>query len=470
MAFAPVSWLHDDNTALDQLPGDLGWPILGFTVHLLRDPLATARRNGNRLGRVFYSRGFFRIVVMMLGPEANQFVLQDKDRNFSSYFGWVPWIGALFTNGLMLKDFDDHQFHRRIMQAAFKAEALERYSEALNQGIAQTLETWEGRSWFQFYPAAKELTLSLAAQVFLGMPLGAEAGRINQAFCDMVTASLAVVRINLPVGAYGRGLRGRAYLAQHFASLIPARRSGQGTDMFSQLCRATDEENKRFSDQEIVDHMIFLMMAAHDTITSSLSTVLAYLGMYPEWQERLRRECQRLRSRLLEELTGTQDESSRHSRTIPPARFDALSDLEEVEWVFKEALRLNPPLMSINRRTVREVTWEGFRIPANTAISIDPAFTHYMPELWTEPDGFDPERFSPARAEDKRHRFAWIPFGGGPHICIGMQFATMQLKIFMYHLLNRYRVEVKPGYKPQFQRMPISKPKDGLPIRLALIA
>jgi len=459
MPFAPLSWMVGDNTRLSHLPGDLGWPVLGFTVHLLQDPLKIGQRNGARYGHIFYSRAFFRIVVMMLGPEANQLVLLDKDRNFSSTGGWEPMLGKLFPNGLMLRDFDDHLFHRRIMQAAFKREALERYVEALNQGIGQTLPEWGQRRWFPFYPAIKSLTLSLAAQVFLGMPLGAESDRVNQAFCDLVGASLALVRLNLPFGAYGKGLRGRAFLASHFASLIPDRRASQATDMFSQLCRATDEEGKQFSDQEIIDHMIFLMMAAHDTLTSSLSTMMAFLAMHPEWQERLRRECQALRSRLIgSPSTGRQE--------VPPAAFDQLGALEEVEWAFKEALRLNPPLMSIARRAVRDVVFEGHRIPANTAVSIDPGYTHRMPEWWTNPEQFDPERFSPARAEDKRHRFDWIPFGGGAHVCIGLQFATLQMKVFMYHLLNRYRVEVRPGYEPVFQRMPISKPKDGLPIHL----
>lgn len=145
------------------------------------------------------------------------------------------------------------------------------------------------------------------------------------------------------------------------------------------------------------------------------------------------------------------------------------ADLEhfpKTEWALKEALRLNPPLDSIGRRSIRAFEWEGHTIPANTVVLVVPSFTHRMPELWTQPETFDPERFSAARAEDRRHRFAWIPFGGGAHVCIGMQFAILQARIFLFYLLTRYRIEVKEGYVTRFRVMPISKPVDGLPIRL----
>jgi cytochrome P450 len=137
-----------------------------------------------------------------------------------------------------------------------------------------------------------------------------------------------------------------------------------------------------------------------------------------------------------------------------------------IEWAFKEALRLNPPVPSIPRRTTREVEFNGVTIPAYTSINVSPGFTHKMEEIWTNPDNFEPDRFSDQRGEDKKHKYAWIPFGGGAHMCIGLHFAYMQMKVFMYHLLTKYEFTVDDGYQADFQIMPIPKPKDGLPINI----
>jgi cytochrome P450 len=102
-------------------------------------------------------------------------------------------------------------------------------------------------------------------------------------------------------------------------------------------------------------------------------------------------------------------------------------------------------------------------------VVIAPIHTHRMPEWWTDPDRFDPERFSPERAEHERHSHAWIPFGGGPHMCLGKRFAESQVRLIMHQLVSRYRWSVPDGYTMPVQQAPISKPRDGLPIRLELL-
>ena len=97
-------------------------------------------------------------------------------------------------------------------------------------------------------------------------------------------------------------------------------------------------------------------------------------------------------------------------------------------------------------------------------VNLSPLFTHYMPEYWSEPERFDPERFSDGRAEHKGHHFQWIPFGGGQHKCLGLNFAEIQAKAFLFHFLRRYRVSVQEGYEMPVQLVPLAMPKDGLPV------
>ena len=117
---------------------------------------------------------------------------------------------------------------------------------------------------------------------------------------------------------------------------------------------------------------------------------------------------------------------------------------------------------------LRDFNWKGHNIPAGTSLALNPGVTMLSPELYTNPTTFDPDRFSPERAEDRVHRFAWTPFGGGAHKCIGMHFANMQVKLFIATLLRQRRISL-PGGIPEWQRMPIPKPKGGLPVLLRRI-
>jgi cytochrome P450 len=112
---------------------------------------------------------------------------------------------------------------------------------------------------------------------------------------------------------------------------------------------------------------------------------------------------------------------------------------------------------------LQDFTWKGYDIPAGTSLSLNPGVTMLSPELFSNPNEFDPDRFSPERAEDRVHRFAWSPFGGGAHKCLGMHFAAMQVKLFVATLLRQRRVHLPKG-APEWCRMPIPKPKGGLPV------
>lgn len=434
-------------SALDHIPGEDGWPILGNTVKLLADPIGFGNRMRQTYGDVFRNNAFGRNSVMMFGADANELVLFDRDKNFSSAQGWGSMLDLLFPRGLMLLDFDHHRADRRALSIAFKPGPMRHYADALNRGIAPQVAEWSGRD-MQFYPAIKQLTLDLAADSFLGVPLGDEADAINKAFVDMVQASIGLVRKPLPFTAMGRGVAGRKFLLEYFTrETLKRRAEGGGQDMFSQFATATHEDNSLMPVDEVVDHMIFLMMAAHDTITSSATSLVWLLAKNPEWQDKLRAEVLA--------VTGGPGR---------PLAYDDLGKLELTEMAFKEALRLIPPVPSIPRRAMREFEFGGYRIPAGTGVGISPSAVHMDPAHWPDPDRFDPLRFTPQQVA-KRHKYAWVPFGGGAHMCLGLHFAYMQIKVLMAQILTRYRIEIEPGYAPAWQPWPIPKPRDGLKVR-----
>jgi len=433
-------------SALSHIPGNDGRFLVGHSLEFLADPLGFARKILAEHGPISRTHFLFQRRISLISAEANEFVLLDRAGNFSAYLGWEPVLGSLFPRGLMLRDGDDHRYHRRLMQPAFRKEALAGYLSRMNRLIGPAVSAWISQRRLKFYPAVKRLTLEIAADIFLDVQLQSEIDQVGKAFFDLVEASNAINRIPVIGRLFERGLAGRRRLAALIESRIPSRWDGDGTDLLSQLCRAQDENGQRYSDSEIVDHLIFLMMAAHDTTTSALTTIVYALTQHPQWQSRLR---------TLTQTVG-----------LPELVHEDLGKLEEIDWVLRESLRLYPPLTIIQRTATQDCEFQGIRIPAGTPVTVYPVATQRMAEWWTDPDSFDPERFSPARAEHRRHPFAWAPFGGGAHMCLGLHFAEMQVKAVLMALLRAADLSVARGYTMPYQLAPIVRPRDGLPMRM----
>jgi cytochrome P450 len=399
----------------------------------------------DRYGSVVEQRIWPFRIVNLYGPDANRLVLLDQDRIFSARRPWMAIMGRIFPNGLLLMDDDQHKHHRKIMHQPFKRPALRGYLDRMNEVIGERVGDWhnEGQPLAAF-EAYKSLTLDMAAKIFVGVDLGPGAKAMNTAFEDLVAASMSRLRLPIPGLEFHRGLQARAFMIQFFGDLIGKKRETAGDDLFSRLCHASTEDGSRFSDQEIIDHMSFLMMAAHDTTTSSLCSLTYLLAKHPQWQDRVREESMGLASNDLD--------------------FDEADSLPALQQAIQETLRLYPPLPVIPRIANADFEFDGYRVHENSMVIVSPIHTHRMPEWWSDPERFDPDRFSPERAEHERHSHSWVPFGGGPHMCIGLRFAQLQIKTVIHQLVRRYRFEVPDNYTMPVQQAPISKPLDGLPV------
>ncbi|WP_417209389.1 cytochrome P450 [Antarctobacter sp.] len=432
---------------LDHIPHLPTQPLVGHTLLSLKDFLGFARRNTQAFGEVYRIKMMGRWRISFTSADAAEYILMDPDHIFSAKQGWHDSLGTLFSGGLMLRDHDDHRQHRRIMQAAFRKPAMDSYLALMAPELDRMMAGWPVSRRLSFYPAIKDLTLRLGAHVFMGLPADTpEAQALSRRFIDEIAAAITVIRKPLPLTKYRRGVRARRALLDRFHALVETRRQGDGADFFSQMCRATDDEGRHWSDAEIAEHFNFLMMAAHDTTASGLSSMLAALTDFPDWQDRLRAEVDAL-----------------GAGPMTPALLEAMP---QTEMVFKEALRLVPPVALIPRVALRDFDWNGIRIPAGHPVSANITMVMRSPEHFTDPDRFDPERFSDNRAEDRNHRFAWMPFGGGAHKCIGLHFSMMQVKCFTRALLSRYRVTRDDNAPVRWKRLPIPQPKGGLPVIL----
>ncbi len=430
--------------------GDSGLPLLGHSVEMFRGGPDFALRMYRKYGPVFFSDVRILSSVNVLGPDATQAVFFNKNKDFSQK-GWYPICGPFFNRGLMLLDFEEHLYHKRIMQEAFTRPRLAGYVEHIDRVVSTVVANWPTNdARFLFYPATKELTLDVATTVFMGHEIGTDkdlVGKVNDAFTTVTRAGGAFVRYPVPPFKWWRGLRSRKFLEEYFTARVKERRNADGTDMLTVLCHAEDEDGNSFSDEDIVNHMIFLLMAAHDTTTCAVTNMAYNLAAHPEWQERCRDESARLGD--------------------GPLDMESLEKLEALDLVMNESLRMVTPLPFTMRETVRDTDVLGHYLPAGTLVLTWPSMNHRLPELWTEPDKFDPDRFAEPRAEHKKHRYAFVPFGGGAHKCIGLVFANLEVKTVFHRLLRSYRLELaRPGYQPHWDYAGMPIPTDGMPLML----
>jgi cytochrome P450 len=433
---------------LKPVMGDTGAPIIGHSLDFMRFGIDWGLRRYETYGPVSWMRAFGRDIVSLTGPDATQIALTNKDKAFSQE-GWKFFIEKFFHRGLMLMDFDEHRTHRRIMQQAFTRDRLTGYVGEMGPALRTGIEGWRNRGRSpRLYWLLKQLTLDVATRVFMDMDSGADAMKVNRAFVDSVRAATAVIRYPVPGGRWAAGLRGRKLLENYFATKLPAKRRADGVDLFSALCHATaDDDGERFSDEDVVNHMIFLMMAAHDTTTITSTAAAYYLAKHPEWQEKAREEALALGDDLPD--------------------IEAVEKMHTLDLVMKEALRLVAPVPTMSRMVVKDTEVLGHYLPKGTLCGVAPSINHFTTECWTNPFEFDPERFNDERREDKSHRFAWMPFGGGAHKCIGLHFGSLEVKLLLHEMLRAFRWTVPDDYEVRWDYVSLPVPVDGLPVRLS---
>jgi cytochrome P450 len=436
-----------DNKRLDHIPGSFGLPLIGDTFSFVMKPFEVLDAHYKKHGPVFKTSLTFQKFVVALGPEFIQQLMLDSKQSFSARMGYNTALGDFFAGGLLMRDFDEHKFHRRIMQTAFKIDAMRSYVDLMHPIIDREMSRWGQQTGFQFYPNIKTLLLDIGAKVFLGMDMeGPETRALNQSFLDMNEGMLALVRKDWPGLLYRKGMDGRRALEKFFFEIVPQRRGVQGNDMATFFANEKSEEGEYYSDQVVGEHLIFLLLAAHDTTTSALTMAVQCLAHDQQWQDRLREELQALGK--------------------PHLEYEDLANVTDLDHCFKEILRMHPPVPMLMRRTVKEVELGGYLLQPHTMVQISPLYTHRMEQWWTNPHQFDPDRFT--REEHKQHSFLWAPFGGGAHKCIGLHFADMLFKAALSRMLLTYRISFAKAdqYPSRMQHFPFAKPMDNLPLQL----
>jgi cytochrome P450 len=437
------------NQDLKHIDGDYGWPLVGRSLELLRDPFGLFRRYAERFGPVsrISMTGFNTVVLNH--PDFAEIVLRDSDSNFSAKKGWEPHMAAFFEGGLVMRDFGEHRIHRRIVTSAFTRASMIQYAEQVQAICERTVKRWGEKGEILFYDEIKRLLLDIAFGVFCWVDeRDKDVDRVNEAFSNMMEGSIGMIRLDVPGTSYHRGLKGRRFLKRYFLEQIERKRASDDQDAFAGFCRAHRDDGSYYSDEDVANHMIFLMLAAHDTTTSSATMAAYYLAHELDVQAALAREI---------------------AETPRPLEYDTIfGGMPTMLGVFYETLRLHPPVPMLLRRSLRECQIGGVRIPADTMVCVPIMAIQRLPDFWENPDTFDPRRFAEGAHDPHVHPFKWIPFGAGAHKCIGLLFARLLFSHLYGELLSRYELQfARPSYFPtKLQHFPFAKPVDRLPVKL----
>ena len=358
-------------------------------------------------------------VVLMVGPEANRFVLQSHRHAFSHERGWTPILAGVFEQGILNTDGAAHDHDRKMMNPAFAVAYMNTYLPIMDRVIAGRTRDWAARGTVDLYEETRKITFDVAAEALVGIRAGPEVDRLRDLFYQLLYADFdAAASIE---EFYTRLAAVRRELDAMLLGLIARRRAAPTGDILGLLAQARDEEDKPFSDTDLLGQLHILLVAGHETTTTLSAWLLYLLATHPGYLGRVR-----------EELDGALAEADGE------VTLKALRATRALGHAIDEAGRLRSPVGYAPRGTVEDVVFGGYRIPAGTAVRLALAAGHRLPRVFADPDRFDPDRFAPPREEDKRTPYGLVTFGGGPRVCIGMSFAQLEIKAMAMRILRAY--------------------------------
>jgi cytochrome P450 len=442
-----------------ELPGP--WPLGNFPA-LRRDTLglfSRAWRECGPMARVRFGRW---TALFAFDPEAAKHVLVDHHGRYSKKTRGYEALRLLLGQGLVTSEGELWRRQRRIANPSFHRRRIAVLTETMRQAAVDMCRDWDRLADGREIDIAEEMmrvTLRIAGETLFSVDLSDESGEVGGAVTEMLayfkTRFAAPVPLSwrLPTPGDRRGRRALETLDRVVHQIIDERqRSGEtGDDLLGMFMDARDEETGEGMDRkQLRDEVITMLVAGHETTANALAWTLYLLSKHPE-------VCRRVE----EEIDGVVAQGS-----APSA-----GDLERLVYTsqaLSEAMRLYPPVWSIARRADQDDVIAGYQVDAGTFVVMSPWIVHRDPELWPNPEGFDPDRFGPdGIAHQKgRPRCAYFPFSVGPRKCIGDHFARTEALIILGAILRNYRIALSPHQWVVPEASVTLRPRDGIRVTL----
>ena len=438
-------------------PGPRGIPFLGSLPGLLRNPLKLYEDLARYGDVVEYRVGRMRS-FMINRPEYIGEVFQRDNVTFTRSV-FHERIKSLFGDGLITSDGDAWRQQRGLMQPAFQKNRMSGYVPLIREATSDLLNDWSkaARTGERVNATADlaRLTQTLAVKIMFGTDLGERSlGAIRGALATINSELYKQVLFGwwqyLPLPGNFRYRRATRTLEHIMRTVVQdkAARKGEGQDLLTMLMQAHEENTSAIlSDRSIRDQLITLFIAGHDTTVSVLSWTLFLIGQHPEVVERIEHE--------VDTVLGDGEPVYEH-----------LSSLTYTKQVIEEAMRLYPPAYGLTRKALTNTTLGGYFIPAGSLLFISPYVMHRHPGYWDEPLRFDPDRFTKERC-DKRLRYTYFPFAGGPRTCIGVHLAMIEMVLVLAMTTRAYSVRLAPECPVVPRPLLVLRTKEGVVVRLS---
>ena len=434
--------------SVNEIPGSLGLPIVGNLVDAFRYQELFYWQRYWQYGKIFKVRFLGENYVVLIDPEASRLVLKDAADKFSARLGWKTLKPILSEDMVLLQDGAEHRTSRRLILPIFHQQAIASYFDTMKSLVESAVADWGKQGQISLDAELRKLTLTVAVRIFLSSEQTEEIDRVRDWFNTlMAKANSSIVKWDIPFTAHGQGQAARRQIIEYILKVIRSRQErgdlDDAQDVLGLFLHTVDEDGRRFTEMQVANQALGFLFAAHETTATLMSWLLFELGNRPEWREKLRDEYRG--------VVGNGEIAMPHLR-----------QLSQMTNVLKEGERLYPPLGMMIRGVLEDIEIGGYLIPAGWNVMVSTIFTHRLPEIYAEPDKFDPDRFAPPREEDTKHPYSLIGFGGGAHSCIGVEFAKMEMKLILGILLDNYDLVSDPlpdGVEYPVRRMVETVPK-----------
>ncbi len=427
----------------------------GHLLGLRRNLLEYLQRVAEACGEVGYFKAGPMRIYLLNNPEHIKDVLVTHHKNFVKSRG-LQLAKRILGEGLLTSEGEFHLRQRRLVQPAFHRQRLEGYGEVMCAQARRMCEGWHDHAEVDVAEEMMRLTLAIVGKTLFGANVEEEADEIGQALTaamglfSRLTNPLAEILEKLPLPSNIRFFRAKHRLDATIYRIIAERRtSGEDRgDLLSMLLMAQDEEGDggRMTDLQVRDEAMTLFLAGHETTAIALTWTWYLLAQHPEIEAKLYAELQDVLAQR------------------PPAVED-FPRLIYTRMVLAESMRLFPPAYVFGRMAVDDYQIGPYYAPAGATLLVSPYILHRMARFYSEPLRFMPERWT-AEAESERHKFAYIPFGGGPRICIGEGFAWMEGVLVLAALAQHWKLRLVPNHPIELQPLITLRPKFGMKMKL----
>ncbi len=415
-------------------PGPKGLPLLGNLLEFNRDVLRYYEEWSREYGDIVAFRLGAWPTVLLNNSDYAEYVLVRNQRNFIKFPMFFRHVRAIFGQGLLTSEGEFWHRQRRLAAPAFHAQRVAGYGGVMVHDTERMLADWRPGDLRDAHTDMMALTLRIAAKTLFNAEVDQDVADIGQAFealaDEIMFRAHRPFRIPdlIPIPGNIRYLRGVRRIDRLVTAIIQERQrhGGDHGDLLSMLMLARDDEGRPMTERQLRDEVITLLLAGHETTALALSWTWYLLSQHPEVDAKLAAE--------LREVLGGR----------PPAVSD-LPRLTYTEQVVTEAMRLYPPAWGIGREAIADCEIGGYAIPAGTTVIISAWVSHRDARHFAEPTAFRPERWGGDFAATLP-RFAYIPFGGGPRICIGNRFAMMEAVLILATVAQRFRLEWQPDH------------------------